>query len=159
MVARDPSGEDCLVRFNCHLARSKLDPHNSSIRECHYQCVEVHRENFPGTGSAFTCDELPRPPIVTERDSQETSWWGLCGTPPQCPRAKQRDVLYYQAAGGPWGGCSRSACRKNCGGAYENWLRACDIIPNDKAALACKVAAHVWYATCIGGCNAICKNP
>jgi RHS repeat-associated protein len=162
VVGSDWSGHGCLVTFDCRLAKSWVSRHNSSIRNCVYQCTEVRRQDITGPGSTVYCESrgFPRPPIVTEHDSHTSSWWGLCGTPPKCPPTKPGyQQLYYAAAGGPWGNCSRHSCRKNCGDAYEISLHACELIPNDKYKLACKVAAHVWDNACTSACNAICKKP
>ena len=155
------SGHGCLVTFTCRLARSWISRQNSSIRECRYQCTEVSREDITGPGSTVYCESasFPRAPIVMEDDSHTSSWWGLCGTPPRCPSSKSLQKLYYKAAGGPWGACSRSKCRKNCGDAYGNSMSTCELIPDEKLKLACKVAATLWDNTCISACNAICKQP
>ncbi len=161
-ISIDPLGQDCLVSFACHLVNSSTHDHGC-VRECHYQCIENHRANVPGTGSIIACWNLPPGKIVTADD--RTFWnlacfltLGLCGRPGKCPRSSTTQKMYYAPAGGSWGNCSRMACRADCARTRSLQEALCNGATGHAAVLACKAAATTEYLFCVSICNAFCKH-
>jgi len=144
-TAMDPSGEACIVYYNCELIRVRKE--GMFIKECVYACTESKKARKPIPGAGDTDCHDPRIPVFFTLPRPTLRYVCSC-------RSKLRD---YGKMWDDWGvffDCDKDECIQQAKDAASKAKNTtCKFLPP-----AAKQACIAWWTTWEQGMIALCSK-